>query len=260
MNNGAQRVDALDLGLWDGIPSQTSSGDRRSLLAVQRAVAKKHGEYTYLEIGSHLGGSLQPYLVDDRCKRIYSIDPRPQQQPDDRAAGFIAYYPENSTKKMLELLGSTGYGDVAKIDCFDLDASKVDPGSVTHRPHIAFIDGEHTRSAVVSDFKFCMRVLSSDGVALFHDFSIIYPTLREIFAELDNQNRAYVPVKLEGEVFAIIFDPDLPASDPFLSFMLGRHKYFWASYGTSVWLKKWLPGPVVTLLRRAWRWFRTPPA
>jgi hypothetical protein len=188
------------------------------------------------------------------------LDPRPQQQPDERSAGFVVCYPENSTKKMLELLSSTGYGDVAKIDCFDLDASAVDPGRIAQRPRIAFIDGEHTRAAVISDFRFCMRVLSSDGVALFHDFSIIYPALREIFAELDNQNRTYLPVKLDGEVFAIFFDPDLPPSDPFLSFMLGRHKYFWATYGTSVWLRKWLPARVVTLLRSAWRRFRTPPA
>jgi len=44
MNNRAQLVDALDLSLFGQIPSQTSTGDRRSLLAVQRAVARKHGE------------------------------------------------------------------------------------------------------------------------------------------------------------------------------------------------------------------------
>jgi hypothetical protein len=93
-----QRIEELSVDLFDGIPSQTSLADRRSLLAVQRATARRHPEYAYLEIGSHLGGSIQPYLLDPRCSAISSIDPRPSEQPDDRSPGFVVRYPEREVR------------------------------------------------------------------------------------------------------------------------------------------------------------------
>jgi hypothetical protein len=48
MNDWTDRVEALDLSLFNAISSQTSEGDRRSLLAVQRAIARGHNEYVYL--------------------------------------------------------------------------------------------------------------------------------------------------------------------------------------------------------------------
>lgn len=80
MNDWIERINKLDLSLYNSILSSTSTGCKRSLLAVQRVTAKKHKKYAYLEIGSHLGGTIQPHLVDDRCRRIYSIDPRPKTQ------------------------------------------------------------------------------------------------------------------------------------------------------------------------------------
>jgi len=258
MNNWIKRIDTLDISLFEAIPSQTSPGDRLSLLAVQRAIARKHKEYVYLEIGSHLGGSLQPHLADDRCKRIYSIDPRPSQQLDDRSPGFVAYYEDNSSERMLKMLGSAGYGDLAKIECFDLDASKVDPSKIISNPLIAFIDGEHTKAAVISDFQFCAKVMSKDGVVLFHDFYIIYPALLEICNQLDKQDRTYLCLMLEDGVFAILLDPDLVMSDLYLASLYNRHKHFWFAFRIKTWLKKSLPIPLLTLIRnvREMKWGR----
>src|SRR5688500_15947353 len=125
MSSVVQRVQALDAALFSGIETQTTDEERRSLLAVQRATATRHGSYTYLEIGSHLGGSIQPHLLDPRCTRIFSIDPRPRQQPDDRAEGYVYTYENNSTARMLELLQSVDREQVPKITCFDTDASAV---------------------------------------------------------------------------------------------------------------------------------------
>jgi hypothetical protein len=212
----------------------------------------------YLEIGSHLGGSLQPHLADDRCKRIYSIDSRPSQQPDDRARDHVEYYEDNSTERMLNILGSTGYGDVAKIECFDLDASEVESSKIISSPRIAFIDGEHTKRAVISDFQFCTKVISKDGVVLFHDFYIIYPALLEIFDQLDKQHHTYLPLKLDDNIFAIIFDQDILTSDPYLASMYGKYKhflfvykYFWFVFRGWRWLKHLLRGPLLTLIRNA---------
>jgi hypothetical protein len=87
--DASHRIRDLDLSLFDNIPTQTTKADQRALLGVQRAVMTKHEQFTYLEIGSHLGGSIQPYLVNPTCKHIYSIDPRPLSQPDDREKGYV---------------------------------------------------------------------------------------------------------------------------------------------------------------------------
>ena len=42
--------------LFDAIRSQTTAKDRKSLLALQRFVRLGPKKYSYLEIGSHLGG------------------------------------------------------------------------------------------------------------------------------------------------------------------------------------------------------------
>ena len=68
-----RRLEELDLSLFDEVSTQSSDGDRRSWLAVQRSVRRPNG-YTYLEIGSHLGGSIQQHLVDPWCARIISMD------------------------------------------------------------------------------------------------------------------------------------------------------------------------------------------
>lgn len=82
------RVDALDISLFESIGSQTSPGDRRSLLALHRACRETYGAFAYLEIGSHLGGSLQALIADPCCTAITSIDPRPASQPDARGDVF----------------------------------------------------------------------------------------------------------------------------------------------------------------------------
>jgi hypothetical protein len=249
MNEWIDKVDALDLSLFGSIPSQTSAEDQRALLAVQRATARRHKAYVYLEIGSHLGGSIQPHLVDDRCKRIYSIDARPSQQPDDRSPGFVVDYENNSAERMLALLGGLGCGDVAKIECFDSDASGIDPRRIASRPHLVFIDGEHTRAAVMSDFQFCRTVLGDEGTILFHDFSIVYPAILEICRLLGRQHQHHVPLKLDGDVFAIFFGSDMVRQDLYLSDLYRRNRHFVLRFRARTWLKQSLPGPLLRVAR-----------
>ena len=84
MHTVDQFLKNLDTSVFEGIPSQTSDDDRKSLLALQAGVRSRRKTYTYLEIGSFLGGSLQPHLLDRSCERIYSIDKRCVVAPDDR--------------------------------------------------------------------------------------------------------------------------------------------------------------------------------
>ncbi len=251
MNDWVSRIEKLDLSIFNAVSSQTSAEDQRSLLAVQSAIARMHKEYVYLEIGSHIGGTIQPHLADDRCKRIYSIDPRPPQQPDDRSLGHVARYDNNSSERMLNMLDSAGLGDMQKIESIELDASHVEPSRIMHSPQIAFIDGEHTKTAVISDFHFCSQIISKDGVILFHDFDFVSPAILEICNHLGKRNSSCLPVKLEGSVFAIFFDRNVLTSDSYLSSLYNRNRHFMFRFRVKRCLKQSLPGPLVTLVRNA---------
>ena len=209
---GADAVDALDLGLFDRVPSQTTADDRRSLLAVQRAVARHFGAYSYLEIGSHLGGSIQPHLLDPRCRRIYSIDPRPVHQADDR--GVDPHYPDNSTARMLENLRAIGPDRVDRIETFELTSADVDPDRIDDPPHLCFIDGEHTTAAVLADMDFCRRVGHPDGAIVFHDAGVIWMALGRVLRQLDHDGADTESIVLGGSVMAIAFGASPLRSDP----------------------------------------------
>ncbi len=247
------RVDRLDTGLFEAIPSQTSQRDRRSLLAIQRAAARRFGRFAYLEIGSHLGGSIQPYLLDPRCEAITSIDARPVSQPDDRAPGCVVGYEGNSTERMLDLLRALAPDRVDRVRCFDAEAANVDPNRIEPRPHVAFIDGEHTRRAVLSDFAFCRRVLAPGGTIVFDDFPIVYPAVLEIRRKLRRTGERFSTARLEGKGFAVFFDEDLVRSDPFLARCRVRSRFALLRYRGKLLGKSLLPGLAGSQARAALR-------
>ncbi len=248
-----RRVGELATDLYDAIPSQTSQTDRRSLLAVQRATARRFGRYAYLEIGSHLGGSIQPHLLDPRCEAIYSIDPRPVSQPDDRSAGCVVAYDGNSTERMLGLLRELGPEQAAKVRCFESDAARVDAARIIPAPHLAFIDGEHTRRAVLSDFAFCRRVLAPGGTVLVDDFPIVYPAVLEICRALRRAGERFTTARLEGKAFAVFFDEELVQADPFLSRCRARSRWTLRRYRWKLLGKSLLPGRSGAAARAALR-------
>lgn len=196
-------LETLDLGLFTSIPSQLSDADKRSLLAVQNGVRSRAEAYTFLEIGSHLGGSIQPHLQDPRCQRIYSIDPRPETVADDR--GETILYPKNSSAHMLDLLRTVQPDRLDRITVFDSDARAVPVASIDPRPDLCFIDGEHTDRAAWSDYSFCRPLLAANGVIVFHDANIIYLTLARIIRELEAAHVAHTAYVLPSAVFVIEF-------------------------------------------------------
>jgi hypothetical protein len=204
MTDFRERLASLDTTLFDGIESQMTQDDRRSVLAVQKAV-REHGDgYSYLEIGSYVGGSIQPHLLDPSCRRIYSIDKRPRSPKDDRGIPFV--YPDNTTERMIELLTKVSPGGVQKVDCFEGDASEVDISAIRQRPNLCLIDGEHTEEAVLSDFRFCASVLAPDGAILFHDANVVFTALEKIVTALREEGRRFSAYVLPTTVFVIELD------------------------------------------------------
>jgi hypothetical protein len=189
----------LDITLFSAIESQSTEDDKRSLLACQLAVRELRDPYTYLEIGSYLGGSIQPYLLDPKCERIYSIDKRPFRQPDERGIDYI--YENNSTARMMSNLEAVA--ETGKIITIDGEASTIDPSAIKTPVDLCFIDGEHTDSAVFADFRFCMNVIADSGAIVFHDSMITYNGIAECIKFLESQSISYRAYSLPSIVFVI---------------------------------------------------------
>jgi hypothetical protein len=198
------RITAGDLGLFGYVKAQMSDDDRRAILAVQSALARRLGTFAYLEIGSHLGGSLQPFVADARCRHIVSIDPRPPAQPDDR--GRIFHYKDNSTARMLSLLARVPDADLEKLQTIELSTEDIAPETIA-RPDLCFIDGEHTFNAALRDARFCRSVMHRSGVILFHDRRIVESAITTFLRETPGRVIAY---PLGGVVFAVELSPDRP--------------------------------------------------
>lgn len=203
MNSFEEKISNADLSLFEKIESQSTENDKKSLLTCQLAVRELIGQYNYLEIGSYLGGSIQPYLLDERCKNIYSIDKRPEFQPDERGVEY--QYQNNSTKRMLELLKTVSAENIPKISAIDGDTKELKVSQIKDEIHLCFIDGEHTDEAVFSDFLFCFNSLQKNwgGAIIFHDASIIYNGLADCINYLKNKKVKFRAYNLPDVVFVI---------------------------------------------------------
>jgi hypothetical protein len=190
-----RRLRSLDIDLFDQIVSQTTRRDRRSLLALHNACRDAHGTFGYLEIGSHLGGSLQVLIADDRCTDITSIDLRPQGQPDTRGGAFE--YPRNSTERMLGRLRRVPLADLDKLRTIDASTDEVSPADVRRPVQLCLIDGEHTDAAALRDARFCRELIRDSGAIVFHDRELVRGGIREFLSELEPPFRAYeLPLSL----------------------------------------------------------------
>lgn len=176
LDTSGEKILSLDISIFSA-PSQTSDKDRKSLLQIQNFIAsQKPNGYYYLEVGSHLGGSLVPHILDMRCSKIVSLDPRPLSQPDERGVNF--YYADNSTARMIAGLKELGLENkMTKLNTFDLDARDYQQVNEGYIFDLAFIDGEHTHVASFSDFVSLRRLLALDGVCVFHDANLIVDTI-----------------------------------------------------------------------------------
>lgn len=243
-----QRVQQLDLSLWDAIPSQTTPGDRRSLLALQAAAAARLGRYSYLEIGSYVGGSIQPHLLDDRCTHICSIDARPAIQPDQR--GQPCYYENNSTARMMSNLRGICPEGLGKIQTIDGDTREIDTAQVLHRPDISLIDGEHTDVAVLGDFAFCRATSNPAAAIFFHDSNIIFQALTRIVQGLEAEGVSFFAYNLPDHVFVIELGGLALHEDPsILRMLVNNHVGYLAGLNSSNHYRDFFNKPIFRAIR-----------
>jgi hypothetical protein len=248
------RLERLDTELFAHIPTQTDEGDKLAWLALQRAVRRRQSVYSYLEIGSYLGGSLQPHVLDPRCVRVYSIDKRVGVAPDERE--MPSHYAGNTTAHMLENLRRLAPDSLDKLVCFDADVRQIDPALICEPPHLCLIDGEHTVSAVLDDFAFSLSVASSSCIVAFHDDWVIQPALRQILSRLRQKAVKHAALKLPGCTFAIAVGDfaELAALD--LQGIAVEGRRFLRNASLRSWLRKSTPKFAHPALRKALEWWR----
>ena len=227
-NNTAARIDSLDTSLFSSIASETSEEDRKALLLLQRCVRSSGQPYVYLEIGSHLGGTIQPHLQDTACSRIYSIDSRPESLPDIR--GDQIGYDGNSTQRMMDGLREAYPGsDLKRIRTFDCDASRIQPCDIQERADLCLIDGEHTNKAVISDFAACQRLAKPSAIIAFHDACLVYSGIRSIKTSLLRTSTPFRGIMLTGCVYTILIGASTDYAPQLEPYSQDEDNYFHAS-------------------------------
>lgn len=182
------------------VPSATTASDKLFLLGAMRLV-REAGAYRYLEIGSYLGGSLTPFLMDPTCEAVFSIDDRGRVQPDERGISFD--YTSITTQTMLDGLHRKGI-TTEKLNVIDGSINDIGVGDAGLFD-LSFIDGEHTDEACFRDFIWTFPLMKPDSIMAFHDSSLIYKSLKLILIYLDKMKIPYTFFKRAGsEMSALV--------------------------------------------------------
>jgi len=201
MTDAVARITALDTAVFT-IETQTSDRDRMALLRIHCLVRTLRGRYGYLEIGSHLGGTLLPHLLDPLCEAVHSVDPRPSSQPDER--GQVFHYDDNSTARMREhLAAAVPPRALLRLTTWERDASDIPAQAYGRTFDLALIDGEHTNVAAFSDFVAILPALERDACIVFHDANLVLDAITNIERLLRYQGTPFVTMIL-ADLVAVI--------------------------------------------------------
>lgn len=187
----------MDLKYEFPITSQTTDADKHTMLVVRDIVGSLK-VYNYLEIGSYLGGSLTPFLRDNACSHILSVDERLRNTPDERGVNF--HY-NITSEMMIDTLHENGFS-TEKLEVFD---HSIEHYSLKNRSYdILFIDGEHTDFATFRDFIYGRKHLAHDAIVLFHDSKLIYKSLQMIQALLASEELPFALMKIKNSVMTVL--------------------------------------------------------
>lgn len=217
-NVNSSRSILIDIKKRFPISAQLSINDKVSFLTILLAHGKMFGKYSYLEIGSHLGGSIAPVLFDKKCKKIFSIDKRPSTVPDNSGKNYR--YSENSTARMMSNLRSIKVSAEKKVVCYDGDTASIAITEIPLTPSICFIDGEHTDAVAYRDYQFCRKVIQDRGTLIFHDANTLYLTLLKIVRELNDEGASFEAYSLADSIFVVsLGTPQISRNENILALM-----------------------------------------
>jgi len=176
--------------------------DKKMLLALQSMVRSQQNPYVYVEVGSYMGGTLVPHLMDTRCHRVVSIDKRPGRQADERG-GTMSYF-HASTALMLERLAQNlPSSALSKLETHDCDAADLPETARMIKFDLAFIDGEHTNRAAFQDFLSLLPFAQLDCIIAFHDANLVTDAILNVQSLLRHQGVIHESRFLPEVVFAL---------------------------------------------------------
>ena len=187
------------LNFFFPIASQTSNIDKFILLKIMKIVGLKKNKYSYLEIGSFLGGSLTPFLQDKKCKKILSIDKRNQVLDDERNEKWS--YKNIPCKLMIENLKKNNL-DTSKLKTLNGDISDF---NIKNKFDLVFIDGVHTDTNTFSDFLHSLDIVNRNSIILFHDSVVIFKALNLINIFLKKNKYVFKILNFKGSGITGIF-------------------------------------------------------
>ena len=218
------KLRASDVSVFS-IPSETSTHDKRTLLLVHNIIRNYKPNYIYLEIGSHLGGTLVPHLIDPLCRHIYSVDKRPLSVLDERGVYFD--YPDNSTQRMLGVLRQhVSPSALRKLQTFDADISDLNKNQVQKEADLIFIDAEHTNIAMFRDFLTSAQFAGQSFMTVFHDTNLLIDGIHNVETFLQHIGIPFKSYFLPDVVYAVAIRDLIHAADEALQpFSIDRKKF-----------------------------------
>jgi hypothetical protein len=104
---------------------------------------------------------------------------------------------------MLNRLRELAPNQVDKITCLDDDARNIPTSRIDRRPHLCFIDGEHTNRTAFSDFQFCLSVCNSDSVIVFHDSDLVHNGIAAALIDLHRRSVQFAALRLPDVIYLI---------------------------------------------------------
>ncbi len=181
------------------IISQTSNEDKVVLLKLKE-IMRSLNKYSYLEIGTYLGGSMTPFINDNKCEKILSVDDRERATPDDRG-NKINYLnvKEDDVKNKLKEHNL----NIEKVEFFN--GSMNDIALDKKNFDLCFIDAEHTDTACFRDFIYAMKIIKDDSIIVLHDSHIIYKALIMINELLISEKKKFKFIKIINSSMSIFF-------------------------------------------------------
>jgi len=180
------------------IPTQTSLEDKLVILSINRFLSRKKF-FEYLEIGSYLGGSLTPFLMNKKCKKVMSIDHRNQILDDERSEKFS--YEKVSENMMIENLKNQKI-DITRLRTYNGDIKNFKGFG---KYDLVFIDGIHTDKNTFSDFLYSFDKLKKNSIIIFHDSVVIYKALVLINEFLKKNNHTFKIIKFKNSGITGVF-------------------------------------------------------
>jgi len=174
--------------------------EREGFMELLKLVASMGSSFKYLEIGSYLGGSISPLLIEDLCREVVSIDQRGRHQPDERGRTFD--YTTITEAQMLDNLVAHGFS-VDKIRCVNGSIENFTFGPKENF-RMALIDGEHTDFACFRDFIYLRPHLEEDSIVVFDDSNLVVKAVRNILSLLQSEKVPHNVFRYPNTRFTVI--------------------------------------------------------